>query len=97
MQIKKLEDTIHVLDLKVKERDLKNKNLQDKVRLSEVSFTTCQANKLVKKMMMETNTGKALTLMSLNCKNNKRAQYILSLYKLTHMICTDRNPKPYDK
>lgn len=31
MQIKKLEDTIHVLDMKVKERDLKNKNLQDKV------------------------------------------------------------------
>lgn len=31
VQIKKLEDTIHVLDMKVKERDLKNKNLQDKV------------------------------------------------------------------
>lgn len=31
MQIKKMEETIHGLDLKVKERDLKNKNLQDKV------------------------------------------------------------------
>ena len=26
-----MEETIHGLDLKVKERDLKNKNLQDKV------------------------------------------------------------------
>lgn len=31
MQAKKMEDTIHGLDMKMKEKDLKNKNLQDKV------------------------------------------------------------------
>lgn len=31
VQAKKMEDTIHGLDMKIKERDLKNKNLQDKV------------------------------------------------------------------
>ncbi|XP_040990661.1 kinesin-like protein KIN-14Q [Juglans microcarpa x Juglans regia] len=32
VHIKKMEETIHVLDLKIKERDLKSKNLQDKVK-----------------------------------------------------------------
>ncbi|XP_021886817.1 kinesin-like protein KIN-14Q isoform X2 [Carica papaya] len=32
VQIKKMEDTVHGLELKIKERDLKNKNLQDKVK-----------------------------------------------------------------
>ncbi|GLT64702.1 hypothetical protein SLA2020_371790 [Shorea laevis] len=32
MQIKMMQETIHGLDLKIKERDLKNKNLQDKVK-----------------------------------------------------------------
>ncbi|XP_022717521.1 kinesin-like protein KIN-14Q [Durio zibethinus] len=32
LQIRKIEETIHGLDLKVKDKDLKNKNLQDKVK-----------------------------------------------------------------
>lgn len=31
IQIKKMEETIHGLDMKVKEKDLRNKNLQEKV------------------------------------------------------------------
>lgn len=30
-QIKKLEDTVHGLDIRIKEKDIRNKNLQDKV------------------------------------------------------------------
>lgn len=32
LQIRKMEETIHGLDLKMKEKDQKNKNLQDKVK-----------------------------------------------------------------
>ncbi|CAB4277106.1 unnamed protein product [Prunus armeniaca] len=32
VQIRKMEETVHGLELKIKERDLKNKNLQDKVK-----------------------------------------------------------------
>ncbi|KAL8144863.1 hypothetical protein AgCh_003179 [Apium graveolens] len=32
VQAKKMEDTIHGLDMKMKEKDLKNKNLQDKIK-----------------------------------------------------------------
>ena len=31
LQIRKMEETMHGLDLKMKEKDQKNKNLQDKV------------------------------------------------------------------
>lgn len=31
MQIKKMEETIHGLEYKMKERDIRNKNLQEKV------------------------------------------------------------------
>lgn len=31
LQIRKMEETIHGLDLRMKDKDLKNKNLQDKV------------------------------------------------------------------
>ena len=37
-QIKKLEDTVQGLDIKIKEKDMKNKNLQDKVPLLEYVF-----------------------------------------------------------
>lgn len=30
-QVKRLEDTIHGLDIRIKEKDIRNKNLQDKV------------------------------------------------------------------
>ena len=36
--MKKMEETIHGLELKVKEKDLKNKNLQDKVVHLKWSF-----------------------------------------------------------
>lgn len=32
LQIRKMEETMHGLDLKMKEKDQKNKNLQDKVK-----------------------------------------------------------------
>lgn len=32
-QLKKMEDTVHGLDIKLKEKDMKNKSLQDKVRI----------------------------------------------------------------
>lgn len=31
VQMKKMEDTVHGLDIKLKEKDMKNKSLQDKV------------------------------------------------------------------
>lgn len=37
-QIKKLEDTIQGLDIKIKEKDMKNRNLQDKVWIKEWCF-----------------------------------------------------------
>ncbi|KAM1234642.1 hypothetical protein ACFX2J_004197 [Malus domestica] len=38
VQIRKIEETVHGLELKVKERDLKNKNLQDKVKELEAQL-----------------------------------------------------------
>lgn len=35
--MKKMEDTIHGLDIKLKEKDMKNKNLQDKVRVATLN------------------------------------------------------------
>lgn len=42
--MKKMEDTIHGLDIKLKEKDMKNKNLQDKVRVGTL-------NRYVKQIM----------------------------------------------
>ncbi len=41
VHIKKMEETIHGLDLKIKERDLKTKNLQDKVFVYEIVSEFC--------------------------------------------------------
>ncbi|KAM1346616.1 hypothetical protein ACFX13_036649 [Malus domestica] len=38
VQIRKMEETVHGLELKIKERDLKNKNLQDKVKELEAQL-----------------------------------------------------------
>lgn len=37
MQIKRMEDTVHGLDTKMKEKDLKNKNLQEKVCANKIN------------------------------------------------------------
>lgn len=37
MQSKKMEDTIHGLDLKIKDKDLKIKSLQDKVEMGALN------------------------------------------------------------
>lgn len=40
-QMKKMEDTVHGLDIKLKEKDMKNKSLQDKV-LNSNFFQICE-------------------------------------------------------
>lgn len=40
IQLKKMEETIHGLELKRKEKDFRNKNLQEKVRYMKTSCHT---------------------------------------------------------